>query len=258
MMARKQQYVGSANGQQVKFYGKWPFRRILGMQEVLSVLFSLANMAVHIHNLRRLSQAWWFDIAANQAPHTLYWVLWMLYASCAINSWFWSAVFHSRDTYITERLDYISADLSVFVGLYVSVVCTLGHMDITKLLMCAVPVYTVLAVLVYHMLFVKFDYGLNVMVCLLAGVVQQLLWCIWALYQRHPGLKQLFTFVLLINCALGLEVFDFPPVGGLLDAHASWHLCTVPLTYLWYAFVFCDAHWRFQISGKQQAAVKSQ
>lgn len=257
MMDHKQHSMGGLGNQHVKFYGKWPFRRVLGMQELLSVIFSLANMAVHIHRLNSLVQAWRSDAAASNNAHKLYWMLWTLYAICAINSWFCSAVFHSRDTYTTERFDYLSADLTIFVGLYVSVVCTLGQINITKTLLCALPVLMAFATLCQHMLFVKFDYGFNVLVCVVAGVVQHLLWCYWALYQQHPGRKVFLVFAVLINAALGLEIFDFPPIAELLDAHALWHMCTVPLTYLWYAFVFCDAAWRFQLTGKQQSAVKS-
>lgn len=245
------------SGYEVKYYGKWPFRRVLGMQEVLSVLFSLANMVVHMHRLHNLKMAWQSDAAVSRPAHRLYWSLWILYAICAANSWVWSAVFHSRDTYTTERFDYLSADLTVFVGLLVSVMCTVGRLNITALFMCAVLVMTPLVSLTYYMLCVKFDYGLNVLVCIVVGVVQQLLWCMWAVYQRHPGRKQLLSFVVLINAALSLEVFDFPPIAALLDAHAMWHMCTIPLTYLWYQFVFADAAWRLQTTSKQQSAVKA-
>ena len=36
---------------------------------------------------------------------------------------------------------------------------------------------------------------------------------------------------------------DFPPVLMLLDAHALWHAATVPLTYLFYAFLHGDVEW---------------
>jgi len=47
----------------------------------------------------------------------------------------------------------------------------------------------------------------------------------------------------LVNGALLLEVLDFPPAGGLLDAHALWHAATVPLAYLFYGFVEGDVRW---------------
>lgn len=36
-----------------QFYGKWPFLRLLGMQEPASVLFSALNFAVHLRMLRK-------------------------------------------------------------------------------------------------------------------------------------------------------------------------------------------------------------
>ena len=39
------------------------------------------------------------------------------------------------------------------------------------------------------------------------------------------------------------QVLDFPPVLMLLDAHALWHAATVPLTYLFYAFLHGDVEW---------------
>jgi len=35
----------------------------------------------------------------------------------SMHTWFWSAVFHSRDLYWTERLDYFSAASMIVVAL---------------------------------------------------------------------------------------------------------------------------------------------
>ena len=45
----------------------------------------------------------------------------------------------------------------------------------------------------------------------------------------------------LLFAAAALEILDFPPLGGLLDAHALWHAAAVPLGYLWYSFLADDA-----------------
>ena len=37
-----------------------------------------------------------------------------------------------------------------------------------------------------------------------------------------------------------LELLDFAPLGGWLDAHALWHACTPLLTVGWYRFVMVD------------------
>jgi len=36
-----------------QFYGKWPFLRLLGMQEPASVIFSCLNFAMHLRMLRK-------------------------------------------------------------------------------------------------------------------------------------------------------------------------------------------------------------
>ncbi|KAI9678783.1 MAG: hypothetical protein M1817_005841 [Caeruleum heppii] len=41
--------------------------------------------------------------------------------------------------------------------------------------------------------------------------------------------------------AMSLEVLDFPPLGGYVDAHALWHAGTVGPTVWWYRFLVRDA-----------------
>ena len=51
-----------------------------------------------------------------------------------------------------------------------------------------------------------------------------------------------------------LQVFDFPPVGSLLDAHAAWHFATIPLVGLWYRFIEIDVRWVVGITAPQAAS----
>lgn len=53
--------------------------------------------------------------------------------------------------------------------------------------------------------------------------------------------RQLRTIILLLLLATCLEVFDFPPIGRALDAHALWHAATFPLARLWYQWIIEDA-----------------
>jgi hypothetical protein len=46
--------------------------------------------------------------------------------------------------------------------------------------------------------------------------------------------------VVLVSCAMCLEVFDFPPYKGILDAHSLWHAATIPLAPLFYQFLLRD------------------
>ncbi len=245
MNLRKLYTIDDQDGNRCKYFGKWPFQRVLGVQELLSVVFSLANLAAHAHNMHKIRTA---QLINQHRPNFgssqgLVWGLWYTYALGSINAWWWSAVFHSRDTHVTERLDYLSADVSIVIGLYVSIVRVLGVTSLQSRLTWAVPLAFATVIHFYYMLFIKFDYGFNVTLCVSVGVLQQVMWCTWALMNSHPCKRQLVAFVVLINATLSLEILDFPPIIGFLDAHALWHLCTVPLIYLWYCFILADAKW---------------
>ncbi|CEH19399.1 Predicted membrane protein [Ceraceosorus bombacis] len=45
----------------------------------------------------------------------------------------------------------------------------------------------------------------------------------------------------LLVAATSLELLDFPPILRALDAHALWHLATVPLASMWYKWLIDDA-----------------
>lgn len=81
-------------------------------------------------------------------------------------------------------------------------------------------------------------------VCVLMGLAQLLIWAIWAGSTRHPSRLKLWTVVVGTSAAMLLEIYDFPPYKGYVDAHALWHATTIPLTYLWWSFIRDDAEFR--------------
>lgn len=78
-------------------------------------------------------------------------------------------------------------------------------------------------------------------VCVTIAVAQLLIWAIWAGISRHPSRWKIWVVVFGGGLAMLLEIYDFPPIYGLFDAHSIWHACTVPLTYLWWSFIRDDA-----------------
>ncbi len=64
----------------------------------------------------------------------------------------------------------------------------------------------------------------------------------------HGGSRANRVRMLLFQCwfmlAAMMEIFDFPPLFGLFDAHSLWHACTVPLGFFWYKFLRVDASTR--------------
>lgn len=73
-----------------QYYGKWPFWRFAGMQEPASVVFSIANLLMHVLGLDWLRRG--VHPAHPMKPFYLAW------AYLSINAWVWSAVFHTRGT----------------------------------------------------------------------------------------------------------------------------------------------------------------
>ncbi len=160
----------------------------------------------------------------------------------SINAWLWSAVFHGRDTHLTERLDYFAAALLIFFNLFLCIVRTARLRSPLALAAVAAPLLAFLAAHFRFMLLVLFDYGYHVKVCIAAGTAQSLLWLGWALAARppHPGRRYLLGFIAAVNACMLLEILDFPPLMQVLDAHAMWHAATAPLVLLFYRFIEAD------------------
>lgn len=220
----------------VQYHGKWPFHRILGIQEVFSVLFSLLNYLAHQNGMQRVRAS----IPASYPLRKYY----LAFGYFGLASWTFSMIFHTRDFPVTEKLDYFAAGASVLYGLYLSVV-RVFRLDKPR------PYYkpsllrgwTLLCVTLYlsHISYLSFwtwDYTYNMAANVVVGLIQNVLWT-WfsvARYKRYmkgwtawPGM-----IVAWVSIAMSLELLDFAPVWGLIDAHSLWHLGTVVPTIWWY------------------------
>ncbi|KAJ8753435.1 hypothetical protein K2173_019834 [Erythroxylum novogranatense] len=227
----------------VKYHGKWPFKRVLGIQEPVSVAFSALNLAMHFHGWLSFFILLYYKLPLKQDKKAYYQYasLWHIYALVSMNSWLWSSVFHSRDIELTEKLDYSSAVVLLGYSLILAILRCFNVRDEAARVMVAAPL---LAFVTTHILFINFyklDYGWNMKVCVVMAVVQLLLWAIWAGVTGHPSRWKLWIVVVAGGLAMLLEIYDFPPYKGLLDAHALWHATTVPLTFIWWSFIRDDA-----------------
>ena len=79
-----------------QFHGKWPFIRILGVQEPASAVFSIFNLIPHIYMLKKLVRT--------VPSETVTYRVWIGYSLVSINTWLWSTIFHTRDWDITEKV----------------------------------------------------------------------------------------------------------------------------------------------------------
>ncbi len=248
-------------GRMWKYKGKWPHTRILGIQEPFSTVFSLLNLAAHcvgyvmICSCRRA-----MDQAAPGAakPAGGAQGVLVLGASDAhahlrrlqgmsalwMGAWISSSVFHARDTWWSERLDYCSGNLAMAWMVYTSIAraaTPLVPMHRAWLLRLSGAVLSCVVggnmVLNYPVI----NYGRNMamMIGLLSAHTLALLCSCMASPASH---NPLFYLSSALTYAAGLlEILDFPPILGSLDAHALWHGATPYLTYLFYRFLSLDA-----------------
>lgn len=216
-----------------QFHGKWPFVRLFGIQEPASVLFSVLNGLAHLRILSYRKQV---------SPKVPLYYIWHLYALVAFNAWFWSTVFHTKDTDFTEKMDYFCAFSVVLSNCY-AVLCRLyGTSPVHRPLIFAALVIALYTYHIYYLAFVHFDYGYNMQVNIFFGALN---FAGWMLYAYKEGIKKRYvqkcmlamfglTFLIL------LELLDFPPLLWIFDAHSMWHAGTIPVCYLWYSFVIED------------------
>ncbi|KAF7493382.1 Post-GPI attachment to proteins factor 3 [Sarcoptes scabiei] len=174
-----------------QFYGKWTFYRFFGIQEPASFFFSILNL---LANLRGWKQYRTIGILCNDR----YYNVWKLQAILAINAWFWSIIYHSRDCPFTEKLDYFSAYLTIIYSLFTITFKYLSELfdpnnDLTAQITIAIPFATIYLYHVNYLTTVRFDYGYNLRVNLLTGIGSTLGWLVWCLHHRKNRTSRFCT-----------------------------------------------------------------
>lgn len=225
-----------------QFHGKWPFVRVLGVQEPASVLFSIMNGYVHFQGLELVKRK-----TSIRSPMRNYYIV---FAYIGMNTWLWSSVFHIRDFPSTEKLDYFSAGSYVLYGFFYAPIRVfrlydLKHYGLIVSLwgsLCFVALVTHIS----YLTFITFDYGYNMMANVVIGALHGLVWIIYSF--KHYGHRPSWVWwpvvtVAALAGAMSLELFDFSPFFYVVDAHSLWHLATVPITWFWYRFLIRDAEW---------------
>lgn len=263
---------GVPPGRAVQYHGKWPFKRFFGVQEPLSMLFSIFNLVGYLVSWRPLLDS----VPPGSPLRTPY----LGAAVFGINAWIWSTVFHARDRPWTERMDYFSAGALTLWGFYVAFIrvfrlfpSPVPHpLSLPSRLRLARAVL-VLVVIAFcaHVAYLlsdkRFDYRYNMVANVAVGLTSMSLWISWSLShllssrrrgltsrpttpsERRPphAFRPIFPLVWLLFAG-SLELLDFPPLFNMsLDAHALWHLVTIPLARMWCVGVLAaDARWETQ------------
>ncbi|CAI5971835.1 unnamed protein product [Closterium sp. NIES-64] len=247
---------------QVQYYGKWPFIRVLGFQEIASSAFSILNFLATLYGLYTFLRLVYVKLPrkpmGNKGPLYEYSTLMAIYGLFALNSWLWSAIFHARDVWETQSGDYTSAIALIGISLLVCIIRISSLREEATRVMVAAPVIAFTTTHIFYMNFYTFDFDWNIVVCTSMGVTQLLLWTIWAIASRHPSAWKVLFVSGGTAFSLLLELYDFPPILGLFDAHSLWHAATVPFTLVWWSFLCDDASYRTEILlGMKRAGVES-
>ncbi|GMH18416.1 hypothetical protein Nepgr_020257 [Nepenthes gracilis] len=230
----------------VKYHGKWPFQSVCAIQEPVSLALSMLNLGIQFHGWISFFILVYYKLPLkdNRKPYYEFTGLWHLYGILAMNAWFWSAVFHSRGVDLTEKLDYSSAAALHGFSLIVAILRVFNVKNEAARVMVAAPLIAFVTTHILYLNFYNLDYGLNLIVCATMGVAQLLLLAVWAGVTCHPSRRKLWVVVFGGALPMLLEIYDFPPYRGLVDAHALRHAATIPLTYLWWSFIKDDAEFR--------------
>ncbi|KAJ3243929.1 Post-GPI attachment to proteins factor 3 [Chytriomyces hyalinus] len=246
-----------------QYHGKWPFIRILGVQEPASALFSVLNGLAHWHGYLAVSRTQprlpASGVLAVKAVRTKM-AMKHLYATNAIicaTGWIFSTMFHTRDLAITEKLDYFSAVCGLLFNAYIALykvfdLASPGNRG--KLVVVRMGCIAFYAAHVSYLSLWPFDYGYNMKAGITVGMISNIAWLYWCftnLKQRAYCWKMI-AFVVLVVCAMLLEVLDFPPYLWVFDAHSLWHAATVPLGYLLYSFFLDDLRFPEEQDGTEK------
>ncbi|KZZ95959.1 Mn2+ homeostasis protein Per1 [Moelleriella libera RCEF 2490] len=212
------------------------------MQEPFSVLFSLGNLWAHYDGLAKIRAR----IPRGYSLRPFY----VMLAHVGITSWTFSAIFHTRDFQTTEELDYFAAGASVLYGMYYTPIRIFRLDRPSPRRRSVLRAWTLLCVLLYigHVAYLKgvrWDYTYNMAANVVAGIIQNVMWTWFSItsYQKSKSLWSIVpgAVVAWVMVAMSMELFDFPPWLGCIDAHSLWHLLTIGPTVLMYNFLLKDA-----------------
>lgn len=245
------------NQEVYQFHGKWPFQRFLGAQEFFSVIFSIGNIVPHLRGFYLLRE----ELSSTPMSRSTRKLLFQyIYVSLVgMIAWIFSAIYHTRDLFLTEKLDYFFAGatvLTAFNAIFVRVHRLDRHRNFHYLFSTCVCFVFTLHIL---RLYLDWSYTYNMRFNFFFGVLQYFLLIVVALQNRRslsvaenkPSYKyiknsnlriDLIWVPILLVCytliAISCELFDFFSYTLQIDAHAIWHgLVIIPTFYLYDFFI---------------------
>lgn len=222
-----------------------------------SAVFSALNLLANLIGLLTFLKFVLYSLPCrpiSRGPYYPFAGLWTIYGILSTLYWLTQCIIRSRDMTLDKHID---SSLEVIFAAYALIlaICRVG--DFRSEQNRVVVFAPTLAFLVPHLFYINwctFDYGLNMLVCLLLCTIQYFLWITWAVATKHPARLQLWSIALIAPLTLFLRLYDISNLWGVLDRDTLWILSTVPSTVLWWSFVRSDAAYQTNLILKKRDA----
>lgn len=93
-----------------------------------------------------------------------------------------------------------------------------------------------------RMIGIHFGYGYNMRTTITLVALQSFLWITWSVwnYKKAPYAKWMIVGHIFLLLLAPLEMIDVPPLWGIFDTHAFWHLSLNIVFGLWNRFYIKD------------------
>ena len=219
-----------------KFFGRWPLIRYFGMLEPASSIASFVSLLFSCLGF------WWL----RKFGHPCSPYKWCYNTIFTINCFTWlsSTLFHIRDLFIFERMDYYGAFITTFVPLF-WFVCRNFYFEFKILFFAAISFVAMCFIAdVLYMELVKFDHTLHFSVCTgiaILGFGFWLIWCVFNLKKVPHAKLYLMTYLSFAVGPLTAKYFEWqPPYQWVYDAHSIFHILTSPTPFLFWWVISID------------------
>lgn len=221
---------------------KFRVDKIWGIEEPASVLFSTIGC---IGSIISLAYYTWL-VHKNRKPWAEYDFKICYYVPTldilAVN--LTSMCFHTKETWLNEKLDYAAAILVPFLILPAGIV---RGLEITQRSKQALVFGISLAGFTWHeyeMLAVLFDYGRHMKLGAVLTVLMAAVWFAWSATQlykkKNPHSKWMLYSIASIIVLSPFEIRDFIPIWGFFDAHSLWHASINIISFSFWMFSIND------------------
>lgn len=157
-------------------------------------------------------------------------------------------------------MDYFSAAATILFGLYLTVIRNFHLYHPSRTTMRRTWSTLCFVALAGHITYLsirpRFDYTYNIISNSVVGLTHNIIWTLYSLpsslsvFKRYPHRPRSYRpghatnaapLVIFTTAATLLEVFDFAPIAGTIDAHSLWHLSTALIAPFWYQFLLDDS-----------------